>query len=110
MEYICPNGNILTRMPKGLEYKPFEFYDNDSSIELCYELSYDLLEKMYPNYRLFASDCFGISVINNNNDSCEEITSYSTGRLGEIGPLAMRNEKSNEIFVLVNLDETTKKV
>lgn len=107
MEYICPNGNILTNIPEGLEYRPFEFYDNDSFIELCYELSYDLLEEMYPNYKLFASDYFGISVIDNNNDDCIEITSFSTGRLGKIGPLAMRNEKTNEVFPLIYPKTTT---
>lgn len=97
-------------LPEILKFRQFDFFDTDPYIELCYNLAHDSLEKMYPDYLLFASDYFGISIIDNNNDDCVEITSYSTGRLGEIGPLAMRNEKSNEIFVLVNLDETTKKV
>ncbi|MBO4777468.1 MAG: hypothetical protein J5588_03150 [Bacteroidales bacterium] len=86
--------------PKEFEYKPFEFFDKDLQIGLCYELAYDKLEKMYPNYTLFASDCFGISIVDNNNDDCVEVTSFSTGRLGKIGPLAMRDEKTKIIFPL----------
>ena len=93
--------------PKEFEYKPFEFFDKDLYIRVCYELAYDKLEKMYPNYILFASDCFGISILDNNNDDCVEITSFSTGRLGKIGPLAMRNEKTNDVFPLINLKNST---
>ena len=88
------------QLPDNLKYRQFEFFDTDPYIELCYNLAHDSLEKMYPDYLLFASDCFGISVINNNNYSCEEVTSFSTGRLGKIGPLAMRNEKTKEVFPL----------
>lgn len=81
-----------------LEYKSFDFDDTDSCITLCYELACKKLGEMYPNNILFASDCFGISIIDNNRS--EEITSYSTGRLGKIGPLAMRNEITKEVFPL----------
>lgn len=84
--------------PNILEYKPFDFYDTDPYIELCYELVHDKLEEMYPNNTLFASDCFGISIVDDNR--CEEITTFSTGRLGKIGPLAMRNELTKEVFLL----------
>lgn len=88
------------QLPDNLKYRQFDFFDTDPYIELCYNLAHVSLEKMYPSYLLFASDYFGISVINNNNDYCEEVTSYSTGRLGKIGPHAMRNEKTNEVFLL----------
>lgn len=81
-----------------LEYRPFDFYDTDPYIMLCYELANEKLKEMYPNNTLFASDCFGISIVDDNRS--EEITSFSTGRLGKIGPLAMRNESTKEVFPL----------
>lgn len=86
--------------PKEFEYNPFEFFDKDLHIRLCYDLAYDKLEKIYPNYTLFASDCFGITIIDSNDDDCVEVTSFSTGRLGKIGPLAMRDENTKEVFIL----------
>lgn len=83
---------------KNLEYRSFDFYDTDPYIMLCYELAHDKLEVMYPNNTLFASDCFGISIVDDN--SCEEIASFTTGRLGKVGPLAMRNELTQEVFPL----------
>ena len=75
---------------KMFEYRTLDFFGITPYIELCYELVHDKLEGMYPNNTLFASDCFGISIVDDN--SSEEITTFSTGRLGKIGPLAMRNE------------------
>ena len=89
---------------KILEYRPFSIWDEDSNIELCYNLACEKLEKMYPNNLLFASDCFGISVI----DFSNEIATYSTGRLGLIGPLAMRDERTKEIFLLLTYDSSCK--
>jgi len=72
-------------LPEILKFRQFDFYDTDPYIEMCYNLAHESLEKMYPQYLLFASDNFGISVIDNNNDECVEVTSFSTGRLGKIG-------------------------
>ena len=82
------------------EYRPFDIWDIDPYIEICYNLSYERLEKMYPNKKLFSSDCFGVSIIDDKLDGCIEIASYTTGRIGKAGPLAMRNELAKEVFVL----------
>ena len=85
---------------KMFEYRPFDFWDTDPCIEMCYNISCEQLEKMYPNKKLFSSDCFGLSIIDDMSGSCTEIASYTTGRLGKAGPLAMRNESTKEVFVL----------
>ena len=89
---------------KILEHRPFCIWDEDPNIELCYNLAYEKLGEMYPNNQLFASDCFGISII----DCSNEISTYSTGRLGLIGPLAMRDERRKEIFLLLAYDSSYK--
>jgi hypothetical protein len=106
MKYICPNGSILKTVPKILKFRQFDFYDTNPYIEMCYDLAHESLEKMFPQYLLFASDHFGISVIDNNNDECVEVTSFSTGRLGKIGPLAMRNENTKEVYPLCQNNNT----
>ena len=88
-----------------LEYMPFDFADTDPNVMLCYDFAYEKLELMYPNYMLLSSDCFGISIVKTDrhfseDNCCEEIASYSTGRLGKIGPLAMRNEQTGEVVLL----------
>ena len=86
------------------EYKCFGFYDTDPNMMLCHDLAYDELEKMYPNYLLLSSDCLGIDVIDDtSNSECgKNVASFSMGRLGKGGPLAMRNEGTKEVFPLVN--------
>jgi hypothetical protein len=84
-----------------LEYIPFDFAETDPYVVYCYGLAYEKLELMHPNYMLLSSDCFGISIVKTDEDNCcEEIASYSTGRLGRIGPLAMRNEQTGEVVLL----------
>ncbi len=83
-----------------LEFRLFDIWDMDPHVEICYVLSCEMLEKMYPNKILFSSDCFGISIIDDISDSCTEIASYTTGRMGKAGPLAMRNEITKEVLVL----------
>ena len=85
---------------KMFEYRPFDIWDTDPYIEMCYNLTCEKLEKMYPNKKLFSSDCFGVSIIDDMSDSFTEIASYTTGRLGKAGPLAMRNELTKEVNVL----------
>ncbi len=85
---------------KLFDYQSFGFWDTDPYIELCYNLAYKKLDEMYPDSQLLACDCFGISIIKNNKACCEEVASYSTGRLGKAGPLAMRNEVTKEVHVL----------
>ncbi|MEE1177088.1 MAG: hypothetical protein U0K71_08785 [Paludibacteraceae bacterium] len=88
-------GQLLT-----LEYIPFDFWDYDLKIESCFELAYEKLKGEYGDYLLFSSDFFGISIIAENGYSCGEIAIFSTGRIGKYGPLAMRNEFTNEVTVL----------
>ncbi|MEE3483289.1 MAG: hypothetical protein VZQ98_03065 [Bacteroidales bacterium] len=83
--------------PKILEYRPFDFFDTDPHIEMCHDLAYKELEKMYPEYKLDSCDCFGLYIYDENTNS---IAQYSTGRLGKIGPLAMRNERTEEVIPL----------
>ena len=85
---------------KMFEYRPFDIWDTDPYIEMCYNLTCEKLEKMYPNKNLFSSDCFGVSIIDDISDSFTEIVSYTTGRLGKAGPLAMRNELTREVNIL----------
>lgn len=82
-----------------LEYRTFDFFDTESYIELCYDLAYVKLEAMYPQYKVDSCDCFGLYII---DDASSIVTRFSTGRLGKIGPLAMRNELTKNITVLVN--------
>lgn len=84
------------------EYKSFGFYDTDPDMMLCHDLAYDELEEMYPNYLLLSSDCLGIDVIDNASDSefCKDVASFSMGRLGKGGPLAMRNERTKKVYIL----------
>ncbi len=82
------------------EYRPFEFWDTDPNIELCYNLAQKKLQKKYPDKILFASDYFGISIIDMKREPCFETTSYTTGRMGKAGPLAMRNELTKEVSIL----------
>ena len=82
------------------DYRPFDFWDMDPYIELCFDLAFEKLRDSYPNNLLFSSDCFGISVIDATLDDCKEMANYTTGRLGTAGPLAMRNELTGEVAVL----------
>ena len=85
---------------KMFDYRPFEFWDTDPYIELCFDFAFDKLKKTYPGYLLLTSDCFGISVVDSTIDCCEVLALYSIGRLGKVGPLAMRNERTKEMQVL----------
>lgn len=83
-----------------LEYKPFDFYDTDSQIGLCHDLAFKKLEEIYnTKYKVDSCDCFGIYIID--SDSSYIVTQFSTGRLGKTGPLAMRNEQTKEVIILV---------
>lgn len=81
-----------------LEYKPFDFYDTDSHIGLCHDLAFKKLEEIYTKYKVDSCDCFGIYIVDN---ASNVVTLFSTGRLGKIGPLAMRNEQTKEVIILV---------
>ena len=82
---------------KMFEYKSFDFFDTDPCIELCYELAYEQLEKFYLDKKIDSCDCFGLYIFDKNSDY---VVQYTTGRLGKVGPLAMRNESTKEVFVL----------
>lgn len=82
------------------DYRPFDYWDDDPCIELCFDLAFNRLKEKHPENMLLTSDCFGIDVLNNAKASCDVILSYSTGRLGKGGPLAMRNEMTNQVTIL----------
>lgn len=84
------------------EYKCFGFYDTDPNMMLCHDLAYDKLREMFPNYLLLYSDCLGIDVIDDtsNSECSKDVASFSMGRLGKGGPLAMRNEGTKKVFIL----------
>jgi hypothetical protein len=86
-------------VPKILEYRSFDFYDTDSYIELCHNLAYEKLEEKYPQYKVDSCDCFGLYIIDGSSNT---IVQYSTGRLGKMGPLAMRNELTKEVTILLS--------
>lgn len=86
-------------IPKILEYRLFDFYDTDSYIELCHDLAYIKLEELYPKCKVDSCDCFGLYVI---DETFSVVTQFSTGRLGGIGPLAMRNEITKEVTILLS--------
>lgn len=96
------NLQILSKKPhkmnysKILEYKPFDFWDADSYITLCFELAQKKLKELYQGKRLDSCDCYGLYILDNND---EVIAQYTTGRMG-VGPLAMRNENTKEIYPL----------
>jgi len=85
--------------PKILKYRPFDFYDTDPYIEMCHDLAYKELEEMYPEYKVDSCDCFGLYIF---DEDANTIAQYSTGRMGKIGPLAMRNEQTEDVIVLIN--------
>ena len=85
-------------IPKIFEYRPYDFYDTDSYIELCHDLAYIKLEELYPNYKVDSCDCFGLYIIDGASNT---IVQYTTGRLGKIGPLAMRNELTKDVNILI---------
>ena len=80
-----------------LEYKPFDFYDTDSQIELCHDLAFKKLEELYSKYKIDSCDCFGIYIVDNASNI---VTLFSTGRLSKTGSLAMRNEQTKEVIIL----------
>ncbi|MBR5972232.1 MAG: hypothetical protein IK017_06225 [Paludibacteraceae bacterium] len=84
-------------IPKILEYRPFGFYDTDPFIEMCHDLAFEKLEDMYPEYTVDSCDCFGLYIYDKDANS---IAQYSTGRMGKIGPLAMKNETTEEVIPL----------
>ena len=85
------------KIPKALEYRPFDFHDTDSHIRMCHDLAYEKLKELYPKYKVDSCDCFGLYIYDKDANS---IAQYSTGRLGKIGPLAMRNETTEEVIPL----------
>lgn len=85
------------RIPKILEYRHFDFHDTDPYIGMCHDLAYEKLEELYPKYNVDSCDCFGLYIFDKNANT---IAQYSTGRLGKIGPLAMRNELTEEVIPL----------
>lgn len=81
---------------KILEYKPFDFGDVDPHIVLCFELAQKKLKELYQGKRLDSCDCYGLYILDDND---EVIAQYTTGRMG-VGPLAMRNENTKDIYPL----------
>lgn len=81
---------------KILEYKPFDFWDVDPHIMLCFELAQKKLKELYQGKRLDSCDCYGLYILDDND---EVIAQYTTGRMG-VGPLAMRNENTKDIYPL----------
>lgn len=81
---------------KTPEYKPFDFWDTDSRIQLCYEFALERLKTLYPDKFIDSCDCFGLYILDDND---EVIAQYTTGRMG-VGPLAMRNENTKDIYPL----------
>lgn len=87
---------------KMLEFRMFDFWNKDLYILLCYEWACDELATMYPNYTVFASDHFGISIIDKNIGNCKEIATFTTGRMAKIGLLAMKNERTKNVTSLAS--------
>ena len=87
-------------LPDNMKYKPFEWGCTDEYLELCFDRAYSKLCFMHPQCRVDSCDCFGLFIYNNESDM---VAQYTIGRMG-VGPLAMRDETTKEVFPLV--DET----
>ena len=87
-------------LPDNMKYKPFEWSCTDEYLELCFDRAYSKLCFMYPKCKVDSCDYFGLFIY---DDETDMETEYSIGRMG-VGPLAMRNESTKEVFPLV--DET----
>lgn len=81
---------------KTPEYKPFDFWDTDSRIQLCYEFALERLKTLYPDKFIDSCDCIGLYIF---DDTDALLTQHSTGYTDD-GTLAIRDETTKEVFPL----------
>ena len=83
-----------------LKFKPFSVWEEDESKILCHNIAKKQIKKMYPEQIVDSCDAYLIWVLDQSTEDYNEIAAFTTGRMGAGGPLAMRNEYNNEVFIL----------
>lgn len=83
-----------------LKFKPFNFWEEDESKMLCHDMAKEQIKKMYPEQIIDSCDAYLIWVLDQSTEDYNEIAAFTTGRMGTGGPLAMRNEYTEEVFIL----------